>query len=204
MKKILYSLIYQACFLISVSAIAQQELTKKERDYALDHLKMTQKALNDAIDGLSKEQLNFKPTPESWSVANCVEHLAISESAFFGLTQQSLQTEANPDLRSELPFNDEQILGFITDRSTKVKTQPPFEPKNNFESYDGSLNEFTDKRKASIKFMKRTKDDFRNHYYDFPFGKVDAYQVVLFMSGHTTRHTAQIKEVMTHADFPKS
>jgi len=31
---------------------------------------------------------------------------------------------------------------------------------------------------------------------NFPFGKVDAYQVILLMSGHTIRHTDQIKEVI--------
>jgi len=36
-----------------------------------------------------------------------------------------------------------------------------------------------------LKFIKEPKDDLRNRYFDFPFGKLDAYQIVLFMSGHT-------------------
>ena len=77
-------------------------------------------------------------------------------------------------------------------------------PKNRFASFDGSLTEFKEKRKANLKFVKSSEDDLRNRYFDFPFGKVDSYQVILLMSGHTKRHTDQIKEVMASAGFPES
>ena len=66
------------------------------------------------------------------------------------------------------------------------------------------VEEFKALRKSNMKYIKKTKDDLRNHYFDFPFGKVDALQVVLFMSGHTIRHTDQIKEVMRSPGFPAS
>ena len=70
--------------------------------------------------------------------------------------------------------------------------------------YDGSVDQFKAKRKESIKFVKSTDQDLRNHYYEFPFGLVDTYQVMLFMAGHSIRHTEQIKEIMTQESFPKS
>jgi len=32
---------------------------------------------------ISLQQLNWKPTPESWSIAQCLEHLVISHSTYF-------------------------------------------------------------------------------------------------------------------------
>jgi len=96
------------------------------------------------------------------------------------------------------------VVGIITNRTEKIKTRPDLEPTNSFGSYDGSVDEFKAKRKESIKFVKSTDQDLRNHYYEFPFGLVDSYQVMLFMAGHSIRHTKQIKEIMAQESFPKS
>ncbi|NND33309.1 MAG: DinB family protein [Saprospiraceae bacterium] len=189
---------------LSTLASGQDMLSKDDRNKAITSLKSSSAMLLESVKGLSPSQLNYKADPESWSIAECVEHLAISEKNIFGLVDMALQSPSDPSLRASLPFSDEEVVGFISDRSSKVKTQPPFEPKGNFGSFDGSLDEFKTLRKSNMKYIKKTKDDLRNHYFDFPFGKVDAYQVVMFMSGHTMRHTAQIKEVMTHDGFPTS
>ena len=205
MKKLVFLLVIcQVMFLTSIVSNAQNELTKIERKKAIDHLKSSQTDLLRTVKGLSEDQLNFKSSEESWSIAECMEHIAISETALFGLAQQSLQEEADPSKRSGLQFSDDQVLALITDRSQKVKTQAPFEPKGNFGSYQGSVDEFKTKRKSNIKYVKSTTDDLRNHYFEFPFGLVDSYQVVLFMSGHSVRHTKQIKEIMAQESFPKS
>ncbi len=36
-----------------------------------------------------------------------------------------------------------------------------------------------------------------------PGGELDGYQWMMYLSGHTRRHLAQIKEVMASANFPK-
>lgn len=188
----------------SLTTLGQNTLTKKERDNALAYLKETKTNLLNNLDGLSDAQVNFKPNAESWSIAECVEHLAISESLIFSFVQGSLKTEADPSIRGEVKMTDEQIIQLITDRSGKVKTKEPFEPKNNFGSYQGSLDEFLNKRKHNLKYVKTTKDDLRNHYFDFPFGKADTYQVILFMAGHSTRHIKQIEEILANPSFPNS
>ena len=195
---------YQMIFLVSLNSFAQGELSKADRDKAIENLKNSQVELLKATKGLSEAQLNFKATPESWSVAECVEHLAVSENGFSAMVQGSLQAEADPSRRGQLQFNDEDIMNLIRNRTEKVKTQEQLEPKNNFGSYQGSLDQFKSKRKEHINYVKTTTDDLRNHFFDFPFGTVDSYQVFLFMSGHTERHTAQIKEVLANSEFPRS
>lgn len=202
MKRLLLSMVSMA--LLSSLAFAQTTLSKEERSKAIDHLKSTNAELLKTVKGLSEAQLNYKPTEDSWSIANCVEHIAISENNIFGIVQMTLKNDPDPSLRSEVKMSDDQIIGLIESREQKVKTRPEFEPTDKYDGYDGSLAEFKSKRKENMKFVKSSEDDLRNRYFDFPFGKVDAYQVVLFMSGHTKRHTDQIKEVMASPGFPGS
>ena len=191
-----------AIFLMSFNHLAPG-LSDGERKAAADHLKTTKDNLMAAVKGLTANQLNFKADTASWSVAECVEHLAISENNLFGFAQMSLKEAVDPSKRAEVKMTDEGVVKMITDRTSKIKTQEAFKPTNKFGSYEGALKEFTIKRDGNIKYVMTTSDDLRNHYNDFSFGKIDTYQTIMFMSGHTTRHTAQIKEVMANAAFPK-
>ena len=171
-------------------------------DEALNHLKKTQKELISLVDGLSETQINFRSKTESWSIAECMEHIAISEKNIMGLIETSLEEEANPSRRSEVVITDDQLLQLITSREQKVKTRREFEPTNSFGSFKNNLKAFNKRRKSNLKFIQNTDLDLRNHYVQFPFGLIDSYQAILFMSGHTTRHTDQIKEIMKQGDFP--
>jgi len=180
---------------------ADTSLTPAERKYAIDLLQETRDDLLLKIKGLTTAQLNFKPDSLTWSIAECVEHIAISENDIFGFVKTSLKEQANPAKRSELKYTDEAVVKMITDRSTKVKTREAFKPTGKFGSFDATLNAFKSTRDSNIKYVKTTSDDLRNHYYDFRFGTVDTYQAILFIAGHCKRHTEQIEEVMKNPAF---
>ena len=199
-QKLLFVLL--AIVAMSFSPVATT-LTDAERKQATDLLQETKENLLKKVKGLSKEQLNFKPTAESWSVAECVEHIAISENNIFGFCQMGMKGDADPSKRSEVKMSDEQIVKMIADRTNKVKTSEQFVPSGKFGTFEATLNEFVTKRDASINYIKTTSDDMRNHYNDFPFGKIDTYQTILFMASHSRRHTLQIEEVMANPNFPK-
>lgn len=180
------------------------ELTPEEREMAAAEMTKTQNHLLASLEGLSEAQLNFKSSAESWSIAECTEHLALSENNIFGMLQGALAEEANPARREEVQISDEQLVMMITDRSQKVKTFAAFEPSGKFGSVSNSLAEFEKLRKEHIAYVNTTDDDLRNHFTQLPFGTIDAYQILLFMSAHTERHILQIEEVMAHEDFPKN
>lgn len=183
--------------------LVEAGLTDAERDMAVKELTKTQERLTSTVEGLSEVQLNFKASPESWSVAECVEHLAISEVMLDGMLQGALKTPADPTKRDSVQITDEKLMAMITSRAQKVKTGEAFEPSGKFGSFEETLAEFVSKREAHIAYLKTTEDDLRNRYGQLPFGTIDGLQILLFMSGHTERHVAQIEEVMSHADFPK-
>lgn len=189
--------------LIFSFVVADIELTQKERDDAVSYFKETQKALADEIKGLSANQLTWKPADSVWSVTDCIEHIALSEKNLFDWAMGTLKTEANPAKRSELKRSDEEIKKMITDRSFRVKTREGFIPTGQFGDAKQTMKVFDERREALIKYVKETKDDLRNHFAEGPFGLVDTYQLLLFLSAHTKRHTLQIEELKTNSNFPK-
>lgn len=200
MKKFLLPIVVLA--LVSF-AVLETGLTDAEREMAVEELTKTRDRLLNVVDGLSVDQLNFKPNTESWSVAECVEHLAISEGMIGGMLQGALQTPAEPAMRDSVQFSDDKLIGMISSRDQKMKTQEAFEPSGKFGTYEETLNAFMNKREEHIKYLKTTEDDLRNHYAQLPLGTIDGFQILLFMSGHTERHVKQIEEVIANENFPK-
>lgn len=198
MKKLLFF----ALILTLVSfKTADTQLTADERKFAMDELNKTKENFLKSLKGLSKEQLNFKSTPTSWSIAECAEHIAISEGNLWGALEGALKSPADPARRGEVKSTDTDVLNMISSRANKVKTQEAFEPKG--ATVEESIKTFTTKRDAHKDFVKDTKEDLRNRYVVFPWVTLDSYQLILFMSGHTARHTAQIEEVKADPNYPK-
>jgi len=184
--------------------VTPDPVTEKERKDAISYFKETQKGLADEIKGLTENQLNWKPADSVWSVAQCVEHIALSEKNIFDMAMSSLKGDTNTSKRSQLKFDDEAVKKFITDRSFKVKTREGFIPTGQFGNTEKTLAVFNERREALINYMKNTQDDLRNHFAEMPFGLLDSYQVLIFLSGHTRRHTLQIAELKSLPGFPKA
>jgi hypothetical protein len=179
-------------------------LSKKERKYATTLMKDTKSDLTQSLKGLTEAQLNFKPNAESWSVKECMYHIAISEKNLWGMLEGAIKTPATPDKRSEVKMTDEQVVAALESRERKVKTFAPFEPQNTpFKTLDDAMTSFKDLRAEHIKYMKTTTEDLRNHMVQMPFGTLDCYQLCLMMAAHTERHRKQMEEVKANPNFPK-
>ncbi len=179
-------------------------LSKKERKFAAEHMKNTKMVLQDAVKGLSPKQLEYKVSADRWSVKECVYHIAASEKMLWGMLEASMKAAATPEKKKDLKFTDEELIKAIQSRESKVKTFAPLEPPNTgYKTLDEALNSFKETRAAHIKYIKATSEDLRNHFVEMPFGMLDCYQLCLMISAHTNRHTQQLNEVKSDADFPK-
>jgi hypothetical protein len=181
-----------------------QTLTQDDRDRLVAHLEKTRKALIDATAGLSAAQWNFKQAPDHWSVAECVEHLALSEDLIFQLvTERMLKSPPEPEKKEATKGKEDLILKVIPDRSQKFQAPEPLVPRGKWATPEEALRHFREGRAHSIEYVKTTQDDLRAHFFDHPVAKtLDGYQWLLLMSAHTQRHTAQLLEVKANPDFP--
>lgn len=193
-----------ALALAAIPAVSTGKLDQSARKALLDHLDKSSSNFRASIQGLTPEQWNYKPSPEVWSVAECAEHIVLTEDLLREMVANKvLATPATPDRVAERSQGDAKVLAMITDRSFKAKAPEQLIPSRRFATPDDALREFQGRREKTIAFAK-SRDDFREHAVPHPVLKeVDAYQWLLYLSGHTMRHTAQILEVKAVSGFPR-
>ena len=194
---------------LAVAAVAPgeaQTLLKAERERLVNHLKNTRKALAKETKGLTPEQWSFKAGPERWSVAECLEHIALSEDMLLGLVKDTVMktpAQAEKYNAAAAQAKDDQVTKMIPDRNQKAQAPEPLRPSGKWASPAEIWKHFEESRKRTIEYAKM-QADLRTHFMDSPAIKeLDAYQWLLFLSAHSERHTAQIREVKADAKFPK-
>lgn len=179
-----------------------KETALKDAGDLYEYLEETKEALKESIEDLTDAQMKFKPAQDAWSIAEIVEHIMITDAEFKKMLEAKIAEGETPERRSEIKMTDDEVLGFITNRSEKVKTSPQFVPESKFKTSDDALEAFKDQWEDITDFLKDQDSDFRNYILDFPFGAMDGHQAMLFMAGHANRHIAQIEEVKLHPEFP--
>lgn len=179
-------------------------LTTPEREFLIGHLRRTAKLFRDSIAGLTDEQWKFKPGPDRWSIAECAEHIAVSEEQLLSLAQKVAQSPVpGPRLKNPAEL-DLKIMTAMTDRSQKGKAPEMLKPTGRFPDRAAVEAAFADRRSKTLKYAESTQDDLRAHYVPHSvFKTADAYQWLLVLSSHSERHTAQINEVKADPQFPK-
>ena len=167
-------------------------------DVLVKHLERTQAKLLKAVEGLSEEQWNWKPAPDRWSVAETFEHITAAEPFIRAMVVKALETPAK-----EGSNKDEMLLKAITDRTQKFKAPEPLMPTKRFANQAEALATYEQERAETIGLAK-TDVDWRGKGADhFALGPLDAHGWLLFLSGHSERHTLQIEEVKGMEGFPK-
>lgn len=184
--------------------LRSQDLTAEELTRATDHLHKTSAAFLASTDGLSDAQLNFKPAPTRWSVAEVAEHIASAEDFLMDMVKGQVMKAPARTEPANLREIDDFVVTAIADRTQKAKAPEPLVPKNRYQSTAGARDHFKASRAQTLAFLTETKG-LRDHAIDSPLGnKLDAYQWLLFISAHCERHTKQINEVKADPNFPKA
>jgi len=193
------------CMLAPVLAVAPMlaaSLTQADRERAIQELNTSRQQFLDSIAGLSPAQWNFKPDEKTWSVAECAEHITVSEDVIFGNISRMVQGPADPDKKDAV--TDDFILKAVVNRTQKFQAPEILRPTHRFAAPQEMLDHFKESRARTIAYVTDTQDDLRGHFYDHPVLKtMDAYQWILLLSSHTQRHTAQLNEVKANPNFPK-
>jgi len=186
------------------SSLYSAAQTQAERDSAVKYLEETRAKVLEATKGLSEAQLNFKPAPDQWSVAEVAEHIAATEDMLYGMIQDKVMKGPARPAGEDVKAIDQFVLAAIPDRTHKAQAPEPLKPTNRYASLDGTLKHFNESRNRTEEFVK-TGQGLRDHAIDSPLGKkLDAYEWALFIAAHSERHTKQILEVKADPNFPKS
>jgi DinB superfamily len=193
--------------LLSASLLLASPLTQHERDYAMSNLHATRKQILDVVSSLSDSQLNFKPGPNRWSIAQNLAYITASEGLIMDMLTGEILTSpaeapshpADPDRRYSQIYDDAANPESQEDFATAAV--PPDKPAN----AAALIAAFKARRDRTIAFVDTTTADLHAHFKENPrLGRLDAYEWILFAAGHSERHYLQMKEIMTNPGFPKN
>jgi hypothetical protein len=183
---------------VVAAPLAAEPMKAGDRQRLLAHLEMTENWLASELNGLSTAQLTFRMTPDSWSIAEVTEHLAIAEPQYWQKVQDSMKQPATTE---KLEATDAGILWYGIDRTNRQKTGEARVPHGAFKTAADALAAFRTLRSTMRDYAQSTGEDLRSH--KLLEGNMDVYQWFLMISAHAQRHILQIREVKAHANYPK-
>jgi uncharacterized damage-inducible protein DinB len=156
------------------SSETENKMTPAERDKLLKNLEESRERLLLTAKNLSREQLHYRPAPDRWTVAECLEHISLVETRVLGAIHKTL--EAPEPLVPTGRWPDDQLL-------------------NEFEGTRQQTRAFA---------VSTTADLRHHFYKHPALGELDLYQWMILIAAHCDRHRVQSEEVMASPDFPRS
>jgi hypothetical protein len=160
---------------------------------------------------LNSTQLNWQPNADQWSVAQCLEHLIVINSAYFPRLQQIESGNYEASLQEKLPvlprlFGSLVLKAVQPETPRKLKADRRFQPASSDIGAD-IVDRFKAHQRDVIGHMEMMKNlNLKKVIVTSPVASIatysllDAYKIIV---AHEQRHVAQAKRVVENHDFPK-
>jgi uncharacterized damage-inducible protein DinB len=207
--KVLIRLLLVLCVgLMCHASLASEDpnMTAEDRAKVVKLLKDSHKQTLDLMEGLSEEQLKFKPAPEKWSVLEVAEHICLAEGLLFGAVEKALAEKQNPEWETKTRGKTEFLERVMVSRDRKATAPESIVPSGKL-TRDEVIAKLKESRAKSLKFAEETKLPLKAHTLDHPFpvfNTLNAYQWLIYIPLHNIRHNKQIEEVKADPNFPKA
>ncbi len=168
---------------------------------------------NDArnvFGNLTKDQVNWKPAPERWSVAQCFDHLITSNRGYLPIIDDVLKGQKKSSVWQKLPvlpglWGKMLIKSLDPAQTRKMKAPKRFQPAQS-DVRETIIEDFVAQQRKVIEGMKATSHlDRENIIITSPAASVityslmDAYRIIVV---HERRHFQQAQRVTEESGFP--
>ena len=160
------------------------------------------------IAGLTEEHLSWQPTPGSWSVGQCLEHLCLTNEAYLQAISAALQGKPDAPVESITPgwFGRWFIRSFVeaSPNGKRAKAPPKIRPAARVEL--SILDRFLTSNNACREVIASARGKnvnrvrFRNPFIPIIWFTVGTGLEII--SGHERRHLLQGQRVRNSATFP--
>jgi hypothetical protein len=180
---------------------ARAAITEQERQRLLAHLDMTAAWLADEVAGLSPAQTEFRRAPETWSIAEVVEHLVLVSEIYWKNLQDALKARLKPGATTKSRMTDADVLWYGIDRTWREQAIPTERSPGTLRDVRAAMETYRKNHDRLRQFIATTSADLRAHIVERQGS--DAYQWALLISTHEQRHVLQIREIKADGKFPK-
>ncbi len=166
-----------------------------------------------AFGNLSTEQINWKPSAESWSVGQCFDHLITVNSLYFPLFERLEKGLFSPSVWEKYSplsgfFGRFLIKSLSPENQKKMKTTAKAMPSNS--EIDGRIIDlFGDHQKELIGRLQKIPGDVDSSktIITSPLAKFVTYSLrdtFTIITVHERRHFGQAKRVTDTEGFPSA
>lgn len=164
----------------------------EDRERVLRHLQEGMEAVEQAVAALTPEEAAFREDGR-WSALELVEHVAITEEYLLKGVKGS---ENIPDRPMSDPAKDEVMVARVIGRERRVAVPVGLEPTGRYASMREALEAFRAARTMTLEFVETCDRDLRSVHVVHPLlGPIPAYNCLLLLAAHPSRHAAQICEI---------
>ena len=152
--------------------------------------------------GLSTEKTAVRLSDSSWTIAEIVEHLAVTErGSMVGVKRTLGQAEAAQELLAETVDKTNLIQSRIPTVLRKVEAPEFAKPSGRFQDWPSALLAFEQARANTIAMEAAADSAYDCRVMAHPIlGPLTLRQWFYFTAAHTERHTKQIEDILTQID----
>lgn len=163
------------------------------------------------LQGLSPEQLTWKPDPQTWSIAECFDHLIVTDRLYQERLREAVRRGRDKRTLATSPFRP-GFLGRILietvkpDYPRKIKTFRIFRPRHNYTNSPAVIAAFIDKQ-ADLSGLLCAADalDLNRNRVSSPVTPLLRFSIgecLTFLIYHQQRHLLQARRLTQSANFP--
>lgn len=163
-------------------------------------------ATEQLVSGLSEEQLTWRPAPDRWSIAHCLDHLTRTGAAYRERLEPVLKNApagGSWEFRPHLPA---RLLLWAVDPATRRRfpAPRPFRPPP--QPLPGSAARFLEEQDRLLALIRAGADrDLRRGRFGSPVTpllRLSPIEGLTIVTLHTERHLNQARRVREDAGFP--
>ncbi|MFN2578937.1 MAG: DinB family protein [Pyrinomonadaceae bacterium] len=162
---------------------------------------------------LTEAQLNWKPAPEQWSIAQCLEHLSLATNQFENYFITALEGARGKSAISSAPVYKPSLMGgwlvkYVDPASQKKVPAPKLFRPAAGSSITKSLELFLNAQAKFIDFVRQCNSiDYNKTRLRSPvtplirYSLADAFVITIL---HGERHLGQARRVREMLQFPRA
>jgi len=159
-------------------------------------------ALMDALRGVDEATATLRPHPESWSVAECVEHIVLTETALLARLKEAKPAgESRQDNAREARFQE-----LAMNRLRRIDAPDLVTPRPGLRSLAEASGCFERIRGETMRYVEEFEGDLRWWLTTHPLitRPVNCYEMLLLIALHPKRHAQQIALIREQLSRPRS
>ena len=199
---------------VSLCPITELEMTSNQ-DARLSGLISAARTIASEVEAgfgdLTRQQLNWKPGADQWSVAQCFDHLVTSNGSYFPVFDMVLSGKKENTFWESVPWLPalwgKMLIKAVSPESTRKQKAPnKFQPSSSSID-DAIVRKLINQQNQIIEYLKATEGlDLDKIKISSPvtnvisYSLMDAYKIIVT---HEKRHLLQATRVTKVDGFPK-